>query len=414
MNISDAERIASVLELLGYQKTENQNEADLIITVSCSVRQSAINRIYGKAKDWSKLKNKNKKLKLVLTGCILEKDRAKMAKIFDFIFDIEDLGKLPGFLGQAVNEDKTEILGKSGEYLGVAPTHESNFRAYVPIMTGCNNFCTYCAVPYTRGREKSRNLREILNEIKNLVKKGYKEITLLGQNVNSYEYGFVELLKNIDKIPGDYRIYFYSNHPKDMSDELIKTLPTLIHFPDYIHLPLQSGNDEILKKMNRHYTKKEYLELVAKIRKSMPDVALTTDIIVGFPSETERDFLDTVEVMEKAKFDMAFTAQYSPRPGTKSATMADDVPKTEKKAREKKLIDILEKTALKHNKKFVGTVQKVLIDGQKGGKFYGRTEGFKVVEIKTDQMLTIGRFYEIKINSASSWKLIGNVIIPNP
>lgn len=456
MNYSDAERISAVLDSLSYEKTENEKEADLFIVISCSVRQSAINRIYGKVKDLKDRKTINKKLITMLTGCVLEKDRKKLEKVFDILFEIKDLHRLPELLSSVIPSgtrdpgldsfrQRTDRRspqndnggGKSSDYLSVQPHYDSTFRAYVPISTGCDNFCTYCAVPYTRGREKSRPVEEIVTEVRNLVEKGYKEITLLGQNVNSYgkaisdrrsakneretskrqmtndEEPFISLLRNIDEINGDFRVYFYSNHPKDMSDELIDILPTLKHFPHYIHLPLQSGNDEIIRKMNRHYTKEKYFNLVKKIRKAMPDVTLTTDIIVGFPTETDEQFADTIEVMEKVKFDMAFIAQYSPRPGTISAKMPDDVTKEEKKDRDKKLNEILAKTVLENNQKLIGTTQKVLIDEEKNGKFYGRTEGFKVVEIscqstannqqnKTD---LIGRLIDIKIEKVSSWKL---------
>lgn len=441
MNNSDAERISAILDLLGYKKTEKESEADLIITVACSVRQHAIDRIYGKAKVWRKLKAQNPKLKTILTGCVLENDRQKMEEMFNVIFNIDDLGKLPEILGRGTVEEESEFLGKSGEYLGIVPAYESSFRAYVPIMTGCDNFCTYCAVPYTRGREKSRPEEEIIIECKTLIAKGFREITLLGQNVNSYRQsgtgnqgknnGFVELLKKIDKIPGDFRVYFYSNHPKDISDELINIMPTLKHFPAYIHLPLQSGNDRILNIMNRHYTKDEYLNLVAKIKKSLPDVTLTTDIMVGFPGEGVKEFADTVDVMKKAKYDMAFIAQYSSRPGTASVKFDDDVPKIKKADREKELVRILSHTALENNKKLIGSIQKVLIDGKKGNNYYGRTEGYKVVEIEDSdhperenraegspikhnklktQKILLGQFYYIKIKSVTAWKLNGTVV----
>jgi tRNA-2-methylthio-N6-dimethylallyladenosine synthase len=341
---------------------------------------------------------------------------------------------LPKLLSDAipteVEESKREISRQARndnlrEYLSVKPVYESSFRAYVPISTGCDNFCTYCAVPYTRGREKSRSEKEILTEVRDLVKRGFKEITLLGQNVNSYGQDiknatFVQLIKKIDKIPGDFRVYFYSNHPKDMSDILIDTLSKLKHFPRYIHLPLQSGNDVILKKMNRHYTQKQYLELVSKIKKAMPNVTLTTDIIVGFPGETEKEFADTIDVMEKAGYDMAFLAQYSPRPETVAAKLPDNVSKAEKVRREKILQQLLAKTVLENNKKLVGETVQVLIDEEKparttdgNGKLYGRTEGYKVVEIPKGtvpfekQSLKIGQFVNIKITKSGSWKLIG-------
>jgi tRNA-2-methylthio-N6-dimethylallyladenosine synthase len=288
-------------------------------------------------------------------------------------------------------------------------------------MTGCDNFCSYCAVPITRGREKSRPEKEIIYELRGLISKGYKEITLLGQNVNSYKYGFTELLKKIDAIPGDYRVYFYSNHPKDMSDELINLLPKLKHFPRYLHLPLQSGDNDILKNMNRHYTAEQYLDLVAKIKGKIPDVVLTTDIIVGYPGEGEEEFQKTLDVVSEVGFEMIFIGQYSPRAGTISAKMEDSVSKVVKKQRDRIITDMLKDYLERVNKKFVGRTEKVLIDENKAGKYYGRTEGYKVVEvvnrdypeviegslIKTDQSLEIGRFYTTKITDSSAWKLFG-------
>ncbi len=412
MNYSDAERIATVLDSLGYSRTLDENEANLFFVISCSVRQSAINRIYGKVKDLKDRKEQGQELTTILSGCVLETDKKKLAKVFDVIFEIKDLEKLPELLGRKPS-------ARSGEYLSVIPHYESSFRAYVPISTGCDNFCSYCAVPYTRGREKSRPVDEIVAEVQELVKNGYKEITLLGQNVNSYGHDitgnkkdnspFIKLVQEIDAIPGDYRVYFYSNHPKDMTEELIYALSTLKHFPRYIHLPLQSGNDEILRRMNRHNTKSEYIELVDKIRKELPEVTLTTDIIVGYPGETETQFEDTAEVMRQVKFDMAFIAQYSPRTGTKSAKETNDVSKEAKKRREDTLQHILAETVLEHNQRLVGTTQKVLIDEKKGATYYGRTEGYKVVELKTDKPLQIGQFIILKIESATSWKLQGKL-----
>lgn len=410
MNYSDAERIASVLEMAGYQSTAVEAEADIIVTVACSVRQVAIDRIHGKVKGWNKKRRKNSQFKTILSGCVLPQDKKSLTSSFDLMFEINELQKLADFL-------KVEMLDRR-DYLATVPKHESSFRAYVPIMTGCDNFCSYCAVPYTRGREVSRPPEEIMAEVEKLIQNGYKEITLLGQNVNSYQgYGtkvvsgnqFTNLLEEIDKIPGDYRVYFYSNHPKDVSDTLLKTLPTLQHFPAYLHLPLQSGNDEILKQMNRHYSPKQYLELVKKIRQAMPEVVLTTDIIVGFPGEDERKFADTVKVMKEAEFEMAFIAQYSPRPGTLSSKMVDDVSQEIKKERFKTLTGILREHLGEVNKKFIGKTVRVLVDEKKSGKFFGRTEGYKVVEIKTDLTLEVGQFYEAEISTLGAWKLVGKI-----
>jgi tRNA-2-methylthio-N6-dimethylallyladenosine synthase len=325
-----------------------------------------------------------------------------------------------------IQNSKSKIQNP-GEYLSILPKYESTFRAYVPIMTGCDNFCSYCAVPLTRGREKSRPQAEILAEIRALVDRGYKEITLLGQNVNSYGISqkanlknqnynskFINLLKEIDLIPGDYRVYFYSNHPKDVSDELINTLPELKHFPPYLHLPLQSGNDNILREMNRRYTVKQYLNLVKKIRERIPDLVLTTDIMVGYPGENEAKFLDTVEVMKKAKFEMAFIAQYSPRAGTLSAKKEDNIPKNIKNERFKILTEVLRDNLEERNKRFVGEIVTVLIDEQKSDKYYGRTEEYKVVEITPNlkqktQKIEVGRFYKVEITKSGPWKLFATL-----
>jgi tRNA-2-methylthio-N6-dimethylallyladenosine synthase len=414
MNYSDAERISSVLDSIGYKKVENEDDADIFIVVSCSVRQSAVNRIYGKIKDLKEIKTKRPFIS-VLSGCILKEDYKKLEKAFDIIFKIDDLEKLPELISQKTQNSTKE----SSDYLQIKPSYDSNFRAFVPISTGCNNFCTYCAVPYTRGREKSRLPEEVINEINELVKNGYKEITLLGQNVNSYghDFGdkkdnspFIDLLRNIDKINGKFRIYFYSNHPKDMTNDLINILPKLKHFPAYIHLPLQSGNDEVIKRMNRHYTKEEYLELTDKIKKALPNVTFTTDIIVGFPGETKKQFKDTKDVMEKVGYDMAFIAQYSPRPGTISAKLEDNISKEEKRKREDILQKVLSETALKNNIKLVGKKLEVLIDGQKKNQIYGRTNGFKIVEILSNDAVKVGEFINIEVTSATPWKLKGKIL----
>jgi len=411
MNYSDAERISAVLDSFGFEKTEKEKEADIFIVIACSVRQHAIDRIYGKVKEWKEKPD----LTTILSGCVLETDKKKLAQQFDLIFEIKNINHLSDFVSNKFNlQDKIESFG---DYLSIIPSYNSKIRAFVPVSTGCNNYCTYCAVPYTRGREKSRPKDEITSEVRNLIKKGVKEITLLGQNVNSYGQdlgeikgndGFIKLIQEIDKIPGNYRVYFYSNHPKDMTADLIKTLTHLEHFPHYIHLPLQSGNDKIIKDMNRHYTQKEYLTLVEKINEAMPDITLTTDIIVGFPGETEKHFEDTVDVMKKVKYDMAFIAQFSSRPGTKAAKMDDNVSNDEKRKRENVLQKILAESALEKNKKLVGGIETVLIDEEKKDKVYGRTASYKVVEIKKSPTIKIGDFVKVKINSVTAWKLMGS------
>jgi tRNA dimethylallyltransferase len=326
MNTSDAERLAAVLESMNHKQTPNINEADLIYIVMCSVRQSAVDRVYGILE---KIKKFKKRPKIILTGCILPKDKNKFLKKFDEIVDINNL----------IN-------------FKITPKYSSNKTAYVPIMTGCNNFCSYCVVPYTRGREISYQAEKIIAEVKNLVNpplptggwRGKKEIWLLGQNVNSYKnknFNFPKLLKKIDEIPGDFVLNFTTSHPKDFSDELIETMKKCKKLSTDLNLPIQSGDDEVLKKMNRPYTVAQYKTLVKKIREALPQIRLSTDIIVGFPGETKKQFNNTVKTIKQIGYGVAFINKYSPREGTAAAKLEDNVPWKEKKRREKILIDLI-------------------------------------------------------------------------
>lgn len=413
MNISDAERIATTIESIGYIPTKIEKEANLIVVVSCSVRQSAIDRIHGKIKNLNKRKQ-TEKLTTVLTGCVLDKDKIVFEKKFDIVFDIKNLMQLPPML-----LDKHKIKQDIPDYFKVIPEYSSNFQAFVPIMTGCNNFCAYCAVPYTRGREQSRPHAEIISEIKTLIKKGYKEITLLGQNVNSYgqnnpnEPDFPELITLINNISGDFWLRFITSHPKDMSTDLINKFTQEFKLTEYLHLPLQSGNNEILKSMNRKYTYEHYKKLIQKITKTNPNIAISTDIIVGFPGETIEQFKDTARAMKKIKYDMAYIAQYSPREGTAAAKLKDNVPKTEKKRRKKMLTDILEKTALEKNTKYIGKEIDILAEKYQKGTLFGRTNSFKLVAIKTEKKDLVGQFVNIKITGTKPWALEGEILSVN-
>jgi tRNA-2-methylthio-N6-dimethylallyladenosine synthase len=330
MNKSDSERIAAVLEQTGLKPAKTEDTANFVILNMCSVRQRSVDKIFEKIRN---LKRKNKKLKVVLTGCILKSDNVEFQKIADIIFKISDLPKLPQIIGKELD---TPIL----EYLKITPKYQKNKFAYVPIMTGCNNFCAYCVVPYTRGREISRPEKDIILEIKKLFRAGYKSIWLLGQNVNSYKYknlNFPKLLKKIEELPGNFEIAFLTSHPKDFSDELIETIAKSKKIKRYIHLPVQAGSTKILKVMNRKYTREHYLNLIKKIRKNIKSVEISTDIIVGFPGETKKDFEDTVDLVKKAKYSVAYIARYSPRAGTVAAKMKDNVKPEEKQRREKVL-----------------------------------------------------------------------------
>ena len=408
MNKSDSERIASLLEKIGYQPVNKASQADLIMVNMCSVRQSAVDRVYGLSRKFTELKKQNPKLKTVLTGCILPYDKNKLKKQFDLIFNIRDLSNLPKLLN-AVKEARS---CRNDGYLSVLPLLTSEISAYVPIMTGCNNFCTYCVVPYTRGREISRPSQEIIGEIKSLVQKGYKEIILLGQNVNSYQDKSVDfplLLKKINDLSGKFWLRFITSHPKDLSDELIEIMSRGEKITEYLHLPFQAGDDEILEKMNRGYTIEKYKELIGKIRRRMKNVCLSTDIIVGFPGETKRRFKKTARLMKWADFDMAYIAQYSPRIGTAAAEFKDDIPKKEKERRKKKLNGILKRTALKNNKKYLGKTIEVLIEKKIGNDYLGKTRTFKDVKIKNPGFLKPSQFIEAKIIKITPWGLKGQV-----
>lgn len=420
MNKSDSERIATALENSDYQPALNMNEADLILVNACSVRQSAIDRIWGQVKKIKELKTKNPKLKTVLIGCVLKKDRKKFSEKFDSILSIEDLPKLPNILN---SKYKIQI----DQYLKIQPIYQSSFSAFVPIMTGCNNFCTFCVVPHTRGREISRPAKEIICEVQNLIKRGYKEIWLLGQNVNSYKFkgvDFPKLLKMVNDIGGDFWIRFTSSHPKDFSAELINIMAGCEKVTEYLNLPVQSGDDEILKKMNRPYTMKIYKNIIRKIREKIPHIALSTDVIVGFPGEKEKQFENTVKLFKEIKYDMAYISQYSPRSGTKAANFKDDIPHLEKERRWKILTNILRKTALEKNKKYLGKTLDVLVETERPrtrsagqassvrdrhGYLYGKTRNYKTIEFKGPKNL-IGKFTKIKIVDAFPWRLKGEMI----
>jgi len=406
MNQADSERIAAYLE---NQKLNSANfeKADFLILNLCSVRQKAIDKVWGKINE---IKKRNKRAKIILTGCILNSDRKKFLTKqkticgskprADYILNITEL---PRWLEKIENNfsDLKAPQKNTGEYFDIQTKYSSPFLAYVPIMTGCNNFCTYCAVPYTRGREKSRPAKDVIKEVNKLIVQGYKHIILLGQNVNSYkdaEVNFTKLIKKIDKIPGNYWLSFLTSHPKDLSEDLIMCFKKCKHLIPYLHLPIQAGSDKILKAMNRNYTAKHYLKLINKIKKLNLDINLSTDIIVGFPGETKNDFKQTIKIFKQVKYGMAFINQYSPREGTLAAKMKNNVLLEEKKRRDKELNEILKKIILKNNKKMVGKEVDVLI------------ENFKNIKINNGNKNLIGKIVKIKIIKANIWNLEGKLL----
>lgn len=417
MNQSDAERLASILKGLGYQETKKEEEADLIAIVACSVKQAAVDRIYGKVRNWQIVKEK-RPLITILSGCVLEKDRKNLSDKFDLFIDIKNLENLGEQLAELAPEEKLALP----DFFDIQPSYYSSYRAYVPIMTGCNKFCSYCAVPYTRGRETSRPSQHIIEEVKDLLSKGYKEIVLLGQNVNSYgldkkgeEIEFPELLAKIDKLGKHFWLKFLTSHPYDMSDELIKVMAQGKNINDYLHLPVQAGSNEILFKMNRHYKIADYKKLIKKIRQTMPKLAISTDIIVGFCGESDKDYQKTEKLVKDCKYNMAYISQYSSRSGTVAARLhKDDVDKKTKKERWQAMNKILTKQSLEFNKKLVGQKREMLIDlVKKQGSNYnciGKLSNYIAIHAKSSKKLNIGSFAKVKITEAKDWGVKGEVI----
>jgi tRNA-2-methylthio-N6-dimethylallyladenosine synthase len=418
MNISDSERIAAVLESANYKDTLNIDNADLIVVTMCSVRQSAVNRVHGLVEKFHKLKNTNPKLQTVLTGCIIKKDKNSFTDKFNQVIDIREIKKLPKLLQKSsvlIRDDRHSL--EPNTYLDITPKYSSKFSANVPIMTGCNNFCSYCVVPYAREREVSRPAKKIILEVKNLVKNGYKEIWLLGQNVNSYkdkpssskvkvdeETSFPKLLKMINDIKGDFWIRFTSSHPKDFNNEVIEALALGGKITPYLNLPIQSGDDKVIKLMNRHYTIKDYKNKIKKLRKKIPDISISTDIIVGFPGETKKQFNNTVKLFRDIKYDMAYINKYSPRAGTAASKLKDNVSWPEKKRREKVLTEVLKQTALTHNKKLIGKEVSVLIDSKRGENYFGKDKHYKTIKAKSDKDL-LGKLVKVKITEVHPFVL---------
>jgi len=424
LNENESEKLAGMISEMGYIFTDNPEEADLVVFNTCCVRENAEDKILGQLGYFKSLKRSKPDMVIALGGCMaqephmVEKFNKTHGQHLDIIFGTHNLYMFPELLYKAINEDKKviEIWDIDGTIAEDIPIkRDSKIKASVTIMYGCNNFCSYCIVPYVRGRERSREPEKILEEVKNLSKEGYKEITLLGQNVNSYgkdlsnPITFAALLEEVAKIDGIERIRFVSPHPKDFSDELIDLIGREEKISRCLHLPLQSGSTEILRRMNRKYTKEQYLKLVEKIREKIPDVLFTTDIIVGFPGETEEDFLDTIDVVKKVRYYSAFTFVYSKRVGTPAEKMEDQIDEKVKSERIGRLINVVNDILEEENTKLVGTVQKVLVEGYSKtneAMLTGRTDGGKVVNFTGDESL-IGKMIELKITEQRKWYLTG-------
>lgn len=435
LNENDSEKLCGMLEKMGYTKTEKQNDADLALFNTCCVRENAEDKLFGKLGELKRLKEQ-KGIIIAIGGCMMQEkhitDKIKESYPFvDILFGTHTLHKFPEDLYKVIEEKRKleDILDIDGKiYEGLPIKRDSKIKASVTIMNGCNNFCSYCIVPYVRGRERSRQPRDIIEEVKELAKEGYKEITLLGQNVNSYlrvereknipfeEYqgvnSFATLLRTINKIDGIERIRFISPHPKDFTDDVIEAIADCEKVCKLVHLPLQSGNTKVLKEMNRKYTKEQYLNLVEKMKNKIPNLTLSTDIIVGFPGETDEEFEDTLEVVEKVRFEQVYMFIYSRRVGTPGDKMQNQIPEDIKHKRFDKLKALVESQIEENNKKYIGTTQKILVEGESknnSNMLSGRTESNKVVIFEGSKEL-IDKIINIKIISQHMWYLKGEIL----
>lgn len=420
-NEHDSEKIAFILEKLGYTATEDEKEADFIAYNTCLIRENAELKVYGHLGAIKKLKESKPDMILAVCGCMMSTGPARQVikdkyKHVDIIFGTANIDKLPELISlhKTTNKMIVDIDEYRDDELGYVRAND--FSAYVTIMNGCNNFCTYCIVPYARGREQSRPIEDIVAEVKNLANRGYKEVTLLGQNVNSYGkdigHTFPELLYAIDKEVKNLEILrFMTSHPKDLSDDLIKAMSEIDMLAKHFHLPAQSGSDKVLKEMNRHYTSAQYLELVDKLRLAMPDIAITTDLIVGFPGETEEDHKATLELCKKVRYDSAFTFIYSPRPGTPAAEREDQIDHETQSRRFQELLDVIYPIFNEKNKAEVGKIHKVILESVSKNNpemLSGRTFSNKLIHVKADKSM-IGQVVKVKVNNFTSFTLEGEI-----
>ena len=425
MNVHESEKIAGQLRAMGYEECENAEDASLIVFNTCCVRENAEQHAYGNIGMYKKLKKNNPELILAVCGCMTQQGQfaEKLSATFPFIdvvigtYNIDKFGEI---LLKTINTKKRviEILDKNGAVCeNITPFRSSYPNAWVNIAYGCNNFCSYCIVPYVRGRERSRLADNVVKEVESLVKEGYKEITLLGQNVNSYGHdlsdgsSFAGLLDEIGKIEGKFRLRFMSNHPKDLTKDVVEAVKRNPHACKAIHLPVQSGSDRILALMNRRYTREKYIAEVETIRSLIPDCAITTDIIVGFPTETEADFLDTVNLVKTVKFDGAFTFVYSKREGTKAAAMEGQVDPEIQKDRIMRLIEIQNDLNREQSKTYIGKTVEILVEDydEKKRAYMGRDEKGKMAYFSYPENL-IGKFVNVKITSAGGMSLLSEVL----
>lgn len=423
MNLADTEIVLGILQNNGYSHTKNSDEADVILVNTCSIRDNAEQRIYGRLGNFKTIKDNKPGLIVGVLGCMAERlrtDLVEKKKIVDVVVGPDEYRRLPELIDVAFNGDKGigVKLSKTETYDDIIPHREDGLQAWISVMRGCDKFCTFCVVPFTRGRERSRSLNSVADEIKQLSDRGFREITLLGQNVNSYkdeesaETGdFADLLAACAQVDNSIRIRFTTSHPQDLSDKLLYTISSHSNICNYIHLPVQSGSNRILELMNRTYTIEHYLQLVERARKIIPGVSFSTDIITGFPTETYEDHIMTLDVMRMVRFDGAFMFKYSPREGTKAFRMNDDVSEETKSKRLQEIINLQQQISFELNQELIGKEEVVLIEGfsRKSDKFLsGRSDTNKVVIIPADNKIRVGNYVKAKINKATSATLFGD------
>ena len=422
-NEADSEEIRGYIELMGYGFTDSEAEADLIVVNTCAIREHAEMRVLGNVGALVHAKAKNPNLLVAVCGCMVQQPHMaeklrKSFRVVDLVFGPHELWRFPELYKQARDTGKRVFDAPPSEGVvaeGLPVRRSGKVKAWLSIMYGCNNFCTYCIVPYVRGRERSRRFDDVVAEARQLVEAGYKDITLLGQNVNSYgkdlDEGrdFADLIRAINDIPGDFLIRFMTSHPRDATEKLFRTMAECEKCAKHIHLPVQSGSSRVLKAMNRHYDREKYLALVDMARSYMPDIVLTTDIIVGFPGETAEDFAETLSLVEQVRYDAMFTFIFSPREGTPAATMPDPVSREEKQVWFDQLVETANRISGEKHQEYIGRKLRVLVDGETGRGEYNlsaRTNGGRLVHLKADPSL-VGSFIEAEITDGNTWALYG-------
>ena len=425
-NVADSEKIKGMLEQSGFEFADEPDNADFILFNTCAVREHAEDRVFGNVGALKNLKRKHPQILIALCGCMMEQEHvAKIYKSFPFVglvFGTHSLHHFPELMYNALLDGKRVFERGNDDnqlYEGFPVKRDGTFKGWLPIMYGCNNFCTYCIVPYVRGRERSREKNIIVSEAKNMIESGYKDITLLGQNVNSYGKGlsekvnFSQLLREVDSIDGDYWLRFMTSHPKDCSKELIDTIASGTHISKHLHLPFQCGSDRVLKAMNRHYDRRKYLEIINYAKEKIDGLSLTSDIIVGFPGETYEDFKETLSLIREVEFTSLFTFIFSPRVGTPAAKYDNQIPENIKHDRFDRLVDEVNRCSAKKNSEYLGKIVTVMVDGPSkndAGAWSGRTDTFKLVNFTSEEPLTEGQMVSVRITETKTFSLDGEKV----